>query len=204
MSLLRSLRQYSIFDLFNIALHKAILKVALSIEKRTIFSRDKQPHRYCPANTSESNVHSLLAAYEPLLYPDISKANRIVNAGEIEIFNKWYKKGTWLQDPIFGQKWPTNEFFQSSRTKIQGYGDVKFVLEINKLNHLVIVAAAYHKTKQQHYIDYIGNEIKSWWHEIPYERSVVYKIVMDTAFRAINLISISILCFDNKKLRSEI
>lgn len=205
MSLLRSLRQYSVFDLFNIALHKAILKIALSIEKRTISSRNKQLHKcHCLPNISKSNVHSLLAAYESLLCPDIPKANRIVNTREIEIFNKWYKKGPWLQDPIFGQNWPTNEFFQSSRTKIQGYGDVKFVLEINKLNHLVTVATAFHKTKQQHYIDYIGNEIKSWWHEIPYERSVVYKIVMDTAFRAINLISISILCFDNKKFRSEI
>lgn len=193
MAPLKKLKQYSLAELINVGFHKTMLRVKLKFESLILSGREYERIE----SITIPEIPTLKSIYDIFIKPDISKADKIVD-GEIELFNKWYLKQNWLKDPISGNLWPAHSFFASSSTKLNGYGDVKFVLETNKLNHLVTVATAYHKTKQQKYIPYIEQEITSWYSEVHYERSVANKIIMDIAFRAINLISISIICSENK------
>lgn len=193
MASLKKLKQYSLAELINIGFHKTMLRTKLKLESIILSGREYE--RFKPLTIPK--IPTLKPIYDIFIKPDMPKADKIVD-GEIELFNKWYLKQNWLKDPISGNLWPAHDFFASSSTKLNGYGDVKFVLETNKLNHLVTVATAYHKTKQQKYISYIEQEIASWCSEVHYERSVANKIIMDVAFRAINLISISIICSENK------
>ncbi len=187
------LKQYSLAELINIGFHKTMLRAKLKFESLILSGREYERIK----SITIPEIPTLKSIYDIFIKPDIPKADKIVD-GEIELFNKWYLKQNWLKDPISGNLWPALDFFASSSTKLNGYGDVKFVLEANKLNHLVTVATAYHKTKQQKYINYIEQEIASWCSDVQYERSVANKIIMDVAFRAINLISISIICSENK------
>lgn len=199
MAYFNKLKQYSLAELINIGFYKTMLKLRLKLESFTLSGREYE--RIKPITIPE--IPALKSIYHIFIKPDVSKADRIVD-GEIELFHKWYLKQNWLKDPISNNLWPAHDFFASSKTKLNGYGDVKFVLEANKLNHLVTVATAYYTTKQQKYIKYIEQEIISWCSEVHYERSVANKIIMDIAFRAINLISISIICSENKYFTNNI
>lgn len=72
--------------------------------------------------------------------------------------------------------------------------DVKLVMELNKLYHLVVLACAYDYTKEEKYIYKIEEDINSWRKEVRYESGVINKIIMDLAYRNLNLIYVCILC----------
>lgn len=201
MKSLKHLRQYGIYDLANIVLHKAMLRVCLWREKRRL--NGKEYGNLHQVKFCVSNIAVLQRSFAQFLLHDSLKADRILD-GEIEIFGKWYEKNGWLVDPISGKCWPRDVFFADTKVRLEGYGDVKFVLEVNKFNHLVTVASAWNATHQFRYIDFIEQELMSWCREVPYERSVANRIIMDLAFRILNLITVSILCFESEKFRCDI
>lgn len=133
-----------------------------------------------------------------------SKNYNHIDIDKIKIFKRYYNIPNFLQDPISNKIWPRDIFFADSKVKIDGYGDVKYILELNKLTFLVDYACVYHNTKDVKFINYINKFIIKFISEIPYEKSVVNKIIMDIAFRSINLIYISIYCGDNKYFANNI
>ena len=130
-------------------------------------------------------------------------AQELLN-GTVTNFEHSYKLKSYLKDPKTQKEWPSNEFFEEARTKIHGYGDVKYILELNKLNHLVEAAKAYRLGGGEQYIFYISQQLIIWKDEVLYERSVANRIIMDIAFRSINLIFISLLCLDNEYYKKKV
>ena len=122
----------------------------------------------------------------------------------IRLFGKDYQVNSWLEDICTKKKWPSDTYFFTSSTKLVGYGDVKYVLEINKLNYLVGIACKYNNTKDEYYIHIIEKELTLWTKEVAYRKSVANRITMDIAFRSINLIQISMICFKNDYFRENI
>ncbi|MBN1183550.1 MAG: heparinase II/III-family protein [Bacteroidales bacterium] len=102
--------------------------------------------------------------------------------------------GEWLKDPLSKREWDKDVFFYNAEVEKKNYGDVKYVMEYNKMYHLVDLALAYHKTLDIKYIKKIEEDLKSWINTVRYERGVVNKIMMDIAFRCLNLVYVSILC----------
>lgn len=198
----RKIKQYEIGSLVKIVAFKIARDLALLGEKyrlRMLLRKDiTQRVRNVKINLVE-NIELALPPQKSLIHA----ADEIIK-GNIYLFDKYYHFGGWLKDPISEKKWPSDVFFADAKTKLEGYGDVKYVLELNKLNHVVIIAAAYYHTGNNKYIYYVKQNIKYWQDEVKYERSVANKIIMDVAFRCINLVFISLLCGGNEIFKKEI
>lgn len=196
MSLFKKLFQYNFIDLLRIAFFKLGYKVVLCLEKKRKFQCGiigDIDSEYLFTNLDLTDFNKYVFA-EPV-FPLQNKVN---------LFGTYYPRGKWLEDPISGKCWPGDVFFYDAKTKLEGYGDVKYVLEKNKLNHVVDFAVAFKNTNDESYIKYIESELKSWTSEIKYNRSVVNKIIMDSAFRVINLIQVSLLCGDNQYFKQKV
>ena len=131
----------------------------------------------------------------------IEEANRILT-GKIELFGSCFEidsEDGWLTDPVTQKEWSKKTYFVSAPVTQEGLGDVKYVLELNKFNHLVRVALAFHYTHEEKYVDYIVSSIKGYRRTIMPYRSVCQRIIMDMGFRIINLIQVMMLCSGNEK-----
>ena len=107
-------------------------------------------------------------------------------------------------DPNTGALWPCTKYATDCSFKESGCSDVKFVLEANKLNSLVVLATAYYLTKDELYVEKIELILKGWIKCVPIERSVANRIVMDIAYRCINLINVSVLCLESKVFQERV
>lgn len=202
--LLRQLQQYSLFELIRISIFKVGYRLTLSIEKIKV---KRGWIKYDFSHTTlKYNLNNVKTIKPFLLTPQKFDQAIIDNieAGRITLFSQSFNIESWLKDPISKKIWPRDEFFINARTRRDGYGDVKYVLELNKLNHLVIIAVAYYYDGNEKHIRYIEKQLKNWIEEIKYEYSVVYRIIMDSAFRSINLIFISIFCFKSEYFKSNV
>jgi hypothetical protein len=92
-------------------------------------------------------------------------------------------------------------FFSDAKYEVEGLGDVKYVMEYNKMYHLVVLAQAYYVSSDDKYVKAIDESLNNWVKYVIHERSVVNNIIMDIAFRCINLIHICLLFKYHKDLR---
>ena len=191
--LLSKIKQYSVVELFRIAIYKIIYKSYTTLFKLMIsrswsvkYGRVSSLDKFVSfIKICDNNVNSL-----------IEEADTIVS-GKVELFGLWYDYDPingWLVDPISKRKWSRDEYFVSAKVKGENLGDVKYILELNKFNHLVRVALTYYYTNDDKYLNFIIGSINGWRNEIIPYRSVCQRIIMDMGFRIINLIQISILC----------
>lgn len=188
--------QYSPYELVKIATYRFIYKCLLSVRKHSkkkSYAHIREYNRHLP--------QGLIKLYSQYVITDksvIIDANKILD-GNIFIFEKWgnfnYEKD-WLKDPNTNLYWDRDIYASDAPFVQNGFSDVKYILEPNKLNPLVKVAQAYYISKDDKYIAFIFDALKGWMKCVPPECSVVNRIVMDIAYRAINLIHISILCWE--------
>lgn len=128
-----------------------------------------------------------------------------IGYGRIELFGQTCSVGNnWLSDPVTGQKIDPDVFFADASTLIHPDTDVKFLMELNKLYHPVVLACAYYDTKEEKYLHQIEACLRSWTETVRYERSIVNKIIMDLAYRNLNLIYIYVLGKENAYFRAKI
>lgn len=197
---IHKIKQYGLLDLLRIASFRVLYKliiakrhinVVLFLKKYPVFKR-------------KGSLHGIdTTLYEQYCLQDkqevVKKANRILS-GETFLFGKWYGidyKSEWLKDPISGGYWNKSVYANTAAFVTPGLADVKYVLELNKLSVLTDVALAFYLTKDNTYIEYIKETLDSWKNSVMPERSVANRIVMDIAYRAINLIGVCILCKDS-------
>jgi len=132
---------------------------------------------------------------------------RTVLGGKIEVFGKYFNfdfEKDWLRDPVSRNLWDKDVLFSQALYNQKGCSDVKYVLEVNKMNHLVDLAHAYHCTKNEKYIDDLEKQITGWLKCVRNGKSVVNRIMMELAYRAINLVQTSLLCSDNARFIKDI
>lgn len=195
------IRQYNFARLVYIVFFKVLYKVYLSffrffiseswsVMKRKSGSNIREKYAACFYSFCDSNTNQI-----------IEDANLIL-AGKIALFGTYYdidSEHGWLIDPISKKEWSQNSFFATASVRQDGLGDVKYVLELNKFNHLVRVALAFRYTHEEKYVDYIINSIQGYRDTIKPYRSVCQRIIMDMGFRIINLIQIMMLCAESEK-----
>ena len=202
MALINRIKQYRLDQLINIIYHKIKLKAFIIKDKMRYVGYKVSYNSDCTVNTDIIAIENLLDnfLFTPC-YPHsiVDDSQRV-----IRLFGKDYQVNSWLEDICTKKKWPSDTYFFTSSTKLVGYGDVKYVLEINKLNYLVGIACKYNNTKDEYYIHIIEKELTLWTKEVAYRKSVANRITMDIAFRSINLIQISMICFKNDYFRENI
>lgn len=203
--IIKQLKQYSLVELLKIVFYRIGYRFILVIEKVKVSTiKSGEIKRFQVPKYKFDNVQKIVKQFT--LVPIKVKQNTIddIEAGKIVLFLEKFDIDSWLKDPISGKKWPANDYFVNARTKIDGYGDVKYVLELNKFNHLVTVAAAFYFDGNEKHVKYIEKQLESWVKEIRYGYSVVNRIIMDCAFRCINLIFISIFCNKSHYFKSNV
>ena len=199
--------QYNILDLIHMLVYRTLYKILLTYRKLSnkYMYRDYQK---C-TNYNSHLPTSLIFIYQKYVVNQkdvVERANKILE-GNIFLFENWLKydyNQDWLKDPKSGKKWNPYIYANDAPFVTNGYADVKYVLEPNKLNPLVTVAQAYYITKDNKYVSFIAKSLKGWMSCVPVERSVANRIVMDIAYRAINLIHISILCWNSDYFHKEV
>ena len=193
--MLKKLKHYTLWEILRQIPYKIGYRLALRKEKSRVTNMDwKEVFPFKTLNFEDfSEFYRRCNDDEDEV---IAVAQNILN-GEIEIFHKKYHfdhKNDWLLDPVSRNEWDRNIFFVSAPNNQAGCKDVKYVLEVNKMNHLVNVAQAFYVTGEEKYIDYIEESILAWKEIVKPGRSIASRIIMDLGFRVINLFYIILLC----------
>lgn len=194
----RQLSKYTLSELIKIAVFKVGYKVSLKIKEVSIrlFPQRWSIVKCDGSKRNEADFREFYQHCDSDIDAIKHEADTIVS-GNISIFGKLYTlipENGWLTDPISQRVWDENAFFVSAPVKQRGLADVKYVLEVNKFNHLVRVALAYYYTHDDGYIKYLQKSVVGWRDTIKPYKSIVCRIMMDMGFRIINLIQIILLC----------
>ncbi len=197
-----SIKQYRLKDLVRIAFYKAGYAGVLRTMKRRV-----------PATWSRKNgIVKTRLSFSPFYSRCDSRINEITHdsdaimAGKIVLFEKCFSMDPirgWLTDPVTLGQWDKRVYFAEAPTRQEGLADVKYVLELNKFNHLVRVALAYYHTHEKKYAQFIIEAIEGYSETVRPYRSVAQRIIMDMGFRIINLIQILLLCKEDDQFQRE-
>lgn len=197
----RRIAQYNLFQLFRICCFSIGYKLLLWWQ-----------HHHIPKTWSiiEPENNSIVLDPKEIIHncvinkEIINEAEEILR-GKIRIFGTEFCIDPihgWLNDPVTNNSWNKEVFAFTATTSSEGHADVKYVLELNKFNHLVRVAMAYRYTGDTRYIHFIYDAIVGWRETVHPYRSVALRIIMDMSFRIINLLQIIILCFDSHEFKA--
>lgn len=102
----------------------------------------------------------------------------------------------WTFDPVSGQTWPDqNSYtFDIPYRHRQNMGDIKYVWEINRLQILQPLAAAYALTGETQYLHAVERIIDSWHASNPPFRGLGWNSGIELALRAISILIAASLC----------
>lgn len=192
------IKQYNVFSLAHIAGYKVLYKVYLRLF-RCFAPSDWSQIRGKSSIILEQTFVRFFSMCDSNREQIIEEADNII-AGRIVLFGNYFdidSANGWLTDPVSKKEWNRGVYFVSAPVKQEGLGDVKYVLELNKFNHIVRVALAFHYTHDDKYIDYINSSIIGYRKTIKPYKSVCQRIIMDAGFRIINLIQVMMLCTDS-------
>lgn len=196
------IKQYGLGSLFKIAIFKVLYKLKLKIYKSQTPASWNQKEGQIEKKSAFEDFYNLC---DNQVGSIIKEANSIL-VGNITLFGENFSFDPihgWLNDPVTGGLWNKNAYFVEAPTKQEGLADVKYVLELNKFNHLVRVALAYYHTHDKRYTQFITDSIVGYRETVKPYRSVVQRIVMDMGFRVINLIQILMLCKDDLEFQKQ-
>lgn len=193
------IRQIGILQLIIIVFFKLEYKLILFKEKISLYLGKKYVFTGLSSNFKhvfihDRNPYNHFRKYCVFGAEVVEEANLILK-NQIKLYETYYLiNQDWLSDPLTKQKVDAYTFFADSSVCLNQGMDVKLVMELNKLYHLVVLACAYDYTKEEKYIYKIEEDINSWRKEVRYESGVINKIIMDLAYRNLNLIYVCILC----------
>lgn len=196
------IKGYSPLQLFNIGLYRSLYMVLLKYESHKRFYSDEKA--YSSIKVNKLPYQELFTSIDRDTV--IQEANSLL-AGYLKIFGieiPFNPKTDWLKCPITGSFWNKDLFFANAPYVQKGCHDVKYILEINKLNHLVVLAQGYYVTEDERYLECLKQHLEGWLACVPFEKSVANRIIMDLAFRCINLLQVMSICQDNDYFREKI
>lgn len=105
-------------------------------------------------------------------------------------------KGTipWRRDPVHGQELGTDYFRKIPYLDFARAGDHKFIWELSRHQHLVVLAQAWCFDPRAEYLDAIAAQLKSWREANPFQCGMNWASALEVAFRAWSWIWIWHLC----------
>jgi len=131
-----------------------------------------------------------LRSKKPNYVQEVQKSADTILGGEITIFgHKIHFESTvpWQTDPLTGKEWP--ERFHT-RVPIfggnQGYGDIKYVWELNRHHFLTNLGKAYILTKDERYATFGLGLIGDWVRTNPYRVGVNWTSSLEVAVRSLS------------------
>ena len=94
----------------------------------------------------------------------------------------------WFWDPVTGRRSsPDTYAFSLNQRDEAAVGNVKQVWEINRLQHLTLLAAAWFLTGEEAYAQRVADQLRSWLRENPFLSGVNWTSGIELGVRLINL-----------------
>ena len=91
----------------------------------------------------------------------------------------------WHSDPVHGREAP-QEHWSAIRYLDPEYGDHKIIWEINRHQHWLSLARAYHLTGESRYYRAVVGQLESWMRANPPHRGINWASMLELGFRAIS------------------
>jgi hypothetical protein len=93
----------------------------------------------------------------------------------------------WFHDPGTGQRSsPDTYAFRLDQRSEAEVGNIKQVWEVNRLQHLTLLAAAWYLTGDDAYAERVGAQLRSWWAANPFLSGVNWTSGIELGVRLIN------------------
>ena len=94
----------------------------------------------------------------------------------------------WHLDPKTGKQWPLIFWGDIDYRDGQTVGGIKFAWELNRLQHLPLLAMAFQMTQEGKYRDEIFEQLQSWLDSNPYPKGINWISGIEIGIRIVNLI----------------
>src|SRR6266404_1845537 len=94
----------------------------------------------------------------------------------------------WRRDYQSGRETPAVYFRRIPYLNAERAGDHKIIWELNRHQHLVLLAQAHVLTGRVEFLDEIGRELESWWEANPFQCGINWASALEVAFRALSWI----------------
>ncbi len=94
----------------------------------------------------------------------------------------------WRRDYVSGIESPADYFRRIPYLDAARVGDHKNIWELNRHQHLVLLAQAHLFTGRADFLDEIAGELESWFEQNPYQRGINWASALEVAFRALSWI----------------
>jgi hypothetical protein len=127
--------------------------------------------------------------------PETARAAVIADADRI-LAGKWEMLAVvrhdmdapdWFCDPVTGRRSdPARYAFRINHRSEEQVGNIKQVWEVNRLQHLTLLAAAWYLTGEDAYAQRVANQLRSWWQENPFLSGINWTSGIELGVRLIN------------------
>lgn len=148
-----------------------------------------------PPCVADRRFRSLLPAGSDALVPSAARAAIIADAerllkGEFEmlgVVRADLERPDWFFDPVTGRRSaPATFAFSIDQRDESAVGNIKQVWEVNRLQHLTLLAVAWYLTGQDGYAQRVADQLRSWWQENPFLSGVNWTSGIELGLRLIN------------------
>lgn len=94
----------------------------------------------------------------------------------------------WRRDYLSGRSSGLSYFRRIPYLDAARVGDHKVVWELNRHQHLVLLAQAFLLSRRREFLDRIVADLESWWRANPFQRGINWASALEVAFRALSWI----------------
>jgi hypothetical protein len=93
----------------------------------------------------------------------------------------------WFHDPVTGRRSSPDAYaFSLDQRDESAVGNIKQVWEVNRLQHLTLLAAAWYLTGTDAYAERVAEQLTSWWRENPFLSGINWTSGIELGVRLIN------------------
>ena len=127
--------------------------------------------------------------------PEQAKAALVADADRL-LTGEWEMLGVvrtdmvqpdWFYDPVTGRRSAPDRYaFALNQRDETAIGNIKQVWEVNRLQHLTLLAAAWYLTGEEAYAQRVAEQLRSWWRENPFLSGVNWTSGIELGVRLIN------------------
>ncbi len=129
------------------------------------------------------------------LVPEGAKAAIITDAARL-LKGEWEMLGAvrtdmerpeWFCDPVTGQRSAPDAYaFSLDQRDETAVGNIKQVWEVNRLQHLTLLAVAWYLTGEDAYAARVADQLQSWWRENPFLSGINWTSGIELGVRLLN------------------
>jgi len=148
-----------------------------------------------PLATAERQFTAVLPPGTVGLVPEQAKDAIIADADRL-LKGEWEMLGVvrtdmerpdWFYDPVTGRRSAPGAYaFSLNQRDEAAVGNIKQVWEVNRLQHLTLLAVAWYLTGEDAYAQRVASQLDSWWRENPFLSGVNWTSGIELGVRLIN------------------